>query len=1034
MKKGYLKTSIVLALTAFGTITMTGCKGSKEPTVTAHFGFSAAIESGRTVLEVNKTESITIYDNGIDNSGRNYVYSSNDEDVATIDSNGVITAKAPGKVNFTIVETNSGLITQLPVDLTVVPVGVSSNGGFNYAGASTDADLDRRAEILSKLEKYAMDTHLTGITLFDNGGYVKYSNRVRFPGGENPEYVTGYGFGLLTEGELVGTLSGSEFGGIEPTYYHSSIAQDSLKIDQYTATGSQVGDLASYITSSYWGTKLGTKVSKDGKPAFTYYEWYPVLAANKVKLPKRDEQGKLIYQNNELQFENEAAEFGEPIPMEDKNNLGLYKKWRIYVKTDGDINGSVLKYHANSQALKDKGFDNRGVSIEDYKFIYKYLFTGSNKIIRGTEMANDTSYGIKGAQRYFNDTKELHKTAEIDQKWLEYTTPDPKTGATKLGVQVGSDSTNGAYIDLELINAIDPFTAMYTLSSSLTSPLPEDFFVGANSISGDTMEKSAKKYGNFNSGGDNAILDYTLCCGPYFLKKWAKNQEIVFQRNDDWFDYKDPVTGQFTGRYKIPGVYNRVIDTSTDTEKNWKQFNAGNLDSVGIPSKKVKEFKDGDNVFATKGDSTFKLNVNSCTQEQWDYNFGANGKINKGSNWNVKPWMSNTNFLNGLFFSINRKEFAEARGVAPSINYFSDAYLADPQKGTSYNDTKWHREAVAGYTTFDENGKDVDFGYDINKAIDCFRIAVQELAAQNKITLGTRENPTTIEIHIKWMYQTDTKEYGEDIKSYFEAAFNDEKVCGGKVKLNVTQDAVTNWEEVYNEWMMKGQFDLGFGAISGNTYNPLNFMEVLKSDNSSSFTLNWGADTSKVDPLHAIMYDGKTWSFDGLWEVADHGGIVENGSKIDAVKSCVAELPYKIGGQPGTAADKQDNLYQGYEMEVPVKFAQYEGEGSGKADFDLSHFDIYIYGYGNKTLDATYDKDNDVIRVKVNAELADEINQAIKKANNFKPEDEPYYTETQKWKINPFIQSKKDILFSYELYYTITINDGASSEAYYAVK
>ena len=75
---------------------------------------------------------------------------------------------------------------------------------------------------------------------------------------------------------------------------------------------------------------------------------------------------------------------------------------------------------------------------------------------------------------------------------------------------------------------------------------------------------------------------------------------------------------------------------------------------------------------------------------------------------------------------------------------------------------------------------------------------------------------------------------------------------------------------------MAGKFDIGFGSISGNSYDPLNFMEVLKSDNSSGYTLNWGCDTNVCDGS-SIIYDGKSWSFDALWTAADQGAYVVDG-------------------------------------------------------------------------------------------------------------------------------------------------------------
>ena len=80
--------------------------------------------------------------------------------------------------------------------------------------------------------------------------------------------------------------------------------------------------------------------------------------------------------------------------------------------------------------------------------------------------------------------------------------------------------------------------------------------------------------------------------------------------------------------------------------------------------------------------------------------------------------------------------------------------------------------------------------------------------------------------------------------------------------------------DVYYKKMMLGQFDIGFGSISGNSYDPINFLEVLKSDNSSGFTLNWGVDTSAVDG--SLVWNNEAFSFDALWEAADHGVIIQD--------------------------------------------------------------------------------------------------------------------------------------------------------------
>jgi hypothetical protein len=77
-----------------------------------------------------------------------------------------------------------------------------------------------------------------------------------------------------------------------------------------------------------------------------------------------------------------------------------------------------------------------------------------------------------------------------------------------------------------------------------------------------------------------------------------------------------------------------------------------------------------------------------------------------------------------------------------------------------------------------------------------------------------------------------------------------------------------------------------FMPISLNSHQKeMYFMEVLKSDNSSGFTLNWGTDTNSIDQL--IEYNGKKFTYDALWQAADTGTVVDasgkNATLYDAV-------------------------------------------------------------------------------------------------------------------------------------------------------
>ena len=495
-------------------------------------------------------------------------------------------------------------------------------------------------------------------------------------------------------------------------------------------------------------------------------------------------------------------------------------------------------------------------------------------------------------------------------------------------------------------------------------------------------------------------MKYTLCLGAYYLESWQDQQAIVFGRNDTWFERV-----QNPNRYKIKGVMMRVIKTSEDPDATWKEFNdKSSLDATGIPTSQLQEQIGKEHVYQTKGDSTFKLNVNSCTQDRWDELFGNN----PDSNWVCKPWMSNDAFLQGLYWSINREEYAANRGVTPSINYFADAYLSDPENGISYNSTEEHKAAVAKYHTVREvDGQMVDnYGYDLSKAVNYFKLAVQQLVSSGAIKYGTSSKPTEIHISINWMYQTDKVDYGNDIVTYFENAFNDQAVSQGRVKLVVDQpDPSTQWDDVYNKVMMKGQFDLAFGAISGNTYSPLNFLEVLKSDNSSGFTLNWGPDTSKVDENKPLVFDGKKWSFDALWEVADRGGVVENGAIVKTCKNYYLDGTYKTleGAQTET-------LRNGANVNVNLEFVELD-----TVKIEINKVQVYIVGGSN--VDVTnYEYANRKLSIEISQELADslfeELNSIVNK--NKSEGDEGYVAD-------PLARSKYNTYYTIEIYYTLSI-------------
>ena len=744
-------------------------------------------------------------------------FSSTNTEVATVDDDGLVTVVGKGTVSITVVEAVSMISKQLSFTATVNVV--IATGGQAY-----DLTYDQKGEVLSILEKYAIDNGITGTSIFENGGYVMYNPRV-VKGTTN--YITGYGYGVLSDGSLTGPLKG------EPVekwkmYYHSYTSEDPQTINALDAQGSLVSDLYGYISAGLYGTKMNE--TKDG------YIWFPQLA--KGKPVAIDSKGEVV------------ADPGQT----------KYNTWKIFVNTGKD----GLKYNTNSTMDQFIGFNNRDVQLDDYLTAFRVLLTQKYGYYRSAENAAPTNSGfIKGADVYYRNTKE--KSTDLDT-FLKQVAIVPNYEENSLTFTLGNPCTQ--------------FYAQYYIGGY--NPMPEDFFA--------LFEDSPKALGSFVEKGElggATPVDTSLSVGPYTLESWTSNAtEIVFKKNPN---YVERLYKETSNRYTIDGVHIKVLPgITTDPDLAVHEFIEEKLDSASLTKNTLSEYVNDPRTSIVKGTSVFKLNFNALDQETWIKLFGKEGTVyqhpSEQTYYECKPIMSNPHFIKGLGLAINRQEYAAKIGNTPSQEYFSGAYLIDPEQGIAYNDTKWHKDVMKDY--YPET-----FGYNKQAAIAEFREAVEELVDEGLIKLGSKKQPNTQKIMITWMNANDPNDYHLDIKQYWESAFNDPSVCDGRLNLVVESEVAGSTYDVVYDRMKQGEFDVGFGAISGMSNDPLGFMEVLKSDNSSGFTLNWGTDTSEVS--ETIVYDNKYWSFDGLWEAACKGTILdENGKVVPVIKTDASKVTF----------------------------------------------------------------------------------------------------------------------------------------------
>ena len=604
-----------------------------------------------------------------------------------------------------------------------------------------------------------------------------------------------------------------------------------------------------------------------------------------------------------------------PVPLNEEN--GTATKWRFQVRTGAE----GLKYTTGSQIPSRAAFNDREVALEDYETPFKLLLTQSNELYRGSEMANQTNSGaIVGAKAYYDGSANGYNEELWEQVGIKTYEEDGKS-----------------YFEVEFVTPLSRFYAMYYITSSLYMPVPQEFL--------DLV--TVQNYLGFNNNATETPVDNSLSLGSYYVEAYNQDQEVVYKKNPNYV-YADT-------KYSIEGLHIRILPAmGEDTEASINEFLAEHTDAATIPQTRLDEFRNDPRTRTTTGDSVFKLNVNACDPETWELLFGEEGTVAqtpKEEYWEVEPALGNEHFIKALNYSIDRLTFANARGSIPSVDYLSSNYMSDPENGVAYSNTDAHKKAVAPLLEETDGN-----GYSLELAREYFRVALTELENEGAYTPGTDGNPTVIHLEIAWMFAQNEENYHNELKAFFETAFNDPSVSGGKYELSVDFWVGNDWSDVYYVKMLAGQYDIGFGSISGNSLDPLGFMNILSADQSiaNGFTLCFGVDTNDPD-VYPLVYNGERYSYDAFYNAANGQGIVAKGVNEQAVSLSYESMVKNEDGSY-TGAFEVTAALPDLTVVTPVAIAccEYERYYNGDGEYDETEVEFEVEDKGNGVLRVTF--------------------------------------------------------------------------------
>lgn len=237
------------------------------------------------------------------------------------------------------------------------------------------------------------------------------------------------------------------------------------------------------------------------------------------------------------------------------------------------------------------------------------------------------------------------------------------------------------------------------------------------------------------------------------------------------------------------------------------------------------------------------INLNTLDKETWEYFFGENGIIRqtaKENYWDVKPFMSNDNFIKGINLALDKSLFTDMKG---------ESEVENPRHIINISECDYYK-------------------YDVELAKKYFKVALEEMIEQGIYDVSNLSEPINLTIEMAWdTWNSDNnyETYHNNIKTCLETVFNDESVTNGNFTLTVNEWQSEYLSQIYAEKIYVGQFDMSFGTISySSKLDYYNEYLRLSSTNSISdgFNVNWSIDTSSLDDC--IVYEGYKYSYDSL--------------------------------------------------------------------------------------------------------------------------------------------------------------------------
>ena len=371
--------------------------------------------------------------------------------------------------------------------------------------------------------------------------------------------------------------------------------------------------------------------------------------------------------------------------------------------------------------------------------------------------------------------------------------------------------------------------------------------------------------------------------GPYKLDTFQKDRQLTFVKNPNWYGWND---GKHEGQFQTTNI---VIDVIANEATIENLFLAGQLDSLGLNSTQLSQYRTSDYLLKTDQTYTFRFvfatDKSALAGLEDIYNAGSSNPTNL-------KILSYKDFRKALSLSIDRAALtAQATGgYKPAYSLFNSLYYYDIEHNTEsiYRNTDVAMQTVCDLYNV-QWGAGTDYptlkaAYDSITGLDVAQAKALFTSAYNAAKeAGDYTDGQAIVIHCMCsaadtLSEDDTAQ--ERLLTRFVATATEGTPLEGKISFVFQCGSSTRYDDV-----AAGKIEMIRGAWGGAAFYPFSTIRVYTNPtymgglNKIHESCGWNPSTEKLKLVYDFDGDGEAEEVEMTlehWSDSINGGIKED--------------------------------------------------------------------------------------------------------------------------------------------------------------